>query len=426
MSVPKVPARILAIILVILVPFLSTAFGLTGFTAVTGPETSVIFGKTGGFMTGVCHPKPEYQTILDANIGWIRDDLPFPFDKNGEPSRVYLYHKAQLQEYAKSGIRVLAITPYPHDYIENGLDIRNEEDIRKIQDVARFYVNDLRDCVGAFQVTNEMGVDRFTKPYTIKEAAKFIGVQLQAMYPIRGNILIGYNFGGPGLYKLPFRMLRYNAFCDFVGLDLYFGCFENVIKTIGMFPAIMRTYHLVTRKPILLTEFGYIGYGEPKTAEEKAAILEKFGVHSEEEAAADINSFIEKLPETLQKDIERSCAGMTDKEKAKALFQGEYANHIYCELPKGFELIGYAHTPDGQAKFYADLIPRLRSLRFCIGAFIYMWHDSEQCYVCGQPDCPVETGWGLIDGNGMPKPAYYAVQQAFAKEPAFAARAAIL
>lgn len=415
MSVPKVPAKILAVILVIMVPFLSTVFGVTGITALTGAETTVIFGKTGGFMTGVCHPKPDYQSILDANIGWIREDLPFPFDENGELTRSYLYRKEQIREYAKKGIRVLAVTPYPNDFLEHGLDIRKEEDIRRIQEVARFFVNDLKGIVGAFQVTNEMGVDRFTKPFTMKEAAKFIGVQLQAMYPIRGNILVGYNFGGPGLYKLPFKMLRYNAFCDYVGLDLYFGCFDNVIKTIGMFPAIMRAFHLVTRKPILLTEFGYIGYGEPKTDAEKQAILEKYGVHSEAEAAEDINAFIANLPESLRKDIEKSCAGMSDDEKVKALFKGEYANHIYCELPKGFELIGYAHTPEGQAKFYSDLIPRLRRLPFCVGAFIYMWHDSQACYVCGQADCPVETGWGLIDGQGQPKPAYYAVQEAFAK-----------
>ncbi|MBR6361096.1 MAG: hypothetical protein IKS04_04810, partial [Clostridia bacterium] len=35
------------------------------------------------------------------------------------------------------------------------------------------------------------------------------------------------------------------------------------------------------------------------------------------------------------------------------------------------------------------------------------------CYVCGQEECPVETGWGLIDGKGKPKPAYYAVRDGF-------------
>ena len=52
---------------------------------------------------------------------------------------------------------------------------------------------------------------------------------------------------------------------------------------------------------------------------------------------------------------------------------------------------------------------------YCVGAVIYCWGDSESCYVCGQEECPVETGWGLVDNDGKPKPAYYAVQEAFAE-----------
>jgi hypothetical protein len=37
------------------------------------------------------------------------------------------------------------------------------------------------------------------------------------------------------------------------------------------------------------------------------------------------------------------------------------------------------------------------------------------CYVCGQADCPTETRWGLVDSNGDPKPAFYAVQAAYGK-----------
>ena len=414
MTFPTVPSKIIAVFLAILMPVLSALFGVTSFTAMTSAESTQFLQKTGGFMTGVCHPNTEYDRILDANIGWVREDLCFPFDENGEITRKYQYKKAEMQAYAEKGIRVLAITPYPNEYLKNGLDIREKEDVQRIQEIARFYVNDLKGIVSAFQITNEMGVDRFTKPFTIGEAAKFIGVQLHAMYPIRGNVVIGYNLGGPGTWKLPFRMLRYNSFCDYVGLDLYFGSFENVVKTINAYPAIMRLYHILTRKPILLTEFGYISYGEQKTAEEKQAILEQYGVSSEEEAAADIDAFIARLPESLRKDIEKTTQGMSDAEKVKLLFKGEYANHIYCELPDGYGLVGYAHNPQGQAKFYADLIPILRNLRFCVGAFIYMWNDSAQCYICGQADCPVETGWGIIDGEGQAKPSYYTVQKAFA------------
>ena len=79
-------------------------------------------------------------------------------------------------------------------------------------------------------------------------------------------------------------MRPYHKYTDYIGVDLYFGTFENVVKSMETYPAVMKMLHAVTGKPIILAEFGYIGCGEPKTPEEKAEILEKYGVHSEEEA----------------------------------------------------------------------------------------------------------------------------------------------
>ncbi|MBQ1996415.1 MAG: hypothetical protein II237_09505, partial [Clostridia bacterium] len=67
------------------------------------------------------------------------------------------------------------------------------------------------------------------------------------------------------------------------------------------------------------------------------------------------------------------------------------------------------------AKFYENLIPKIMAKDYCVGAVIYCWGDSDSCYVCGQKECPVETGWGLVDNDGNPKPAYYAVQKAFSE-----------
>ena len=44
-----------------------------------------------------------------------------------------------------------------------------------------------------------------------------------------------------------------------------------------------------------------------------------------------------------------------------------------------------------------------------------MFDDTSKCYVCGQTDCPVETKWGIVDCDLNPKPAYYAVKEAFAE-----------
>jgi hypothetical protein len=261
-----------------------------------------------------------------------------------------------------------------------------------------------------------MGVARFTSPLTIDEAARFIGIQLEAMAPVKGDIITGYNLGGEGILKLPFRMNRYKAYIDYVGADLYIGSFENLLKNIDLNFVILNLIRLATGKPILLTEFGYISYGEPKTEEEKNAILRQYGFENEAAARADVDTFISRLPERLRDEFTQLYGNRTEKEKGSLLFKGEYANHIYCELSAGTGLYGYPHTPEGQAKYYKKMLGRLQKIKWCAGAIVYMWNDTPACYVCGQANCPVETGWGLLDGEGNPKPAYYAVQEALASD----------
>lgn len=376
-------------------------------------EIVVATEKAGGYMKGICHADPDYDLLKDANIEWLRDDIPFPYSKDGSLSPSYISWKNEMQGYADQGMKVMAITPYPDDFIEYGLDPRVEENVEGIQDIARFYVEDLKGIVGAFQITNEMGIDRFTYPLTMDEAYEFIGMQLEAMYPIRGDILIGYNLASTYIATMPFAMKPWEKYCDYVGVDLYLGCFEDILKNINQFITILSFVRRVTGKPIILCEFGYIGLGEPKSEAEKTAILQSYGYNSEAEARANIDDFIKNLPPDLADEFDK-YAEDTPEYRAQQMFDGEYSNHLYRELPDGFGLYGYKHTPEGQADFFSYIIPKIRDLDYVIGSFIYCWHDSKDCYVCGQEDCPVETKWGLVDGNGNPKPAYYAVQKAFA------------
>ncbi len=402
---------ILGFLLALIVPFANIiSFPFTGMVSISSYQVQQ---QAGGFIKGVCHQTDDYDMLLGANIGYIREDVPFPFDENGNISYFYNLWKQEMQGYIDNGIKVFVVTPYPKEYIAMGMDIRNEEGIEKRRAVAEFFVKDLRGIASAYQITNEMGVDRFTSPLTIDEAALFIGEQLKAMAPLVEDELLGYNLGGPGFYTLSFKMLKYNKYCDYIGCDLYLGSFENVIKNIDTFFSVLNLVRAITQKPIIMTEFGYIGYGEPKTEDEKKEILRSYGFESEEDVRKDVNTFISRLPYDLREEFETLYSDRTDEEKFDLLFHDEYANHIYRELQEGTGLYGFPHTPEGQADFYAYMIPRLRALPWCIGAFIYMWHDSEHCYVCGQSDCPVETGWGIVDGQGNPKPAYYAVQKAF-------------
>ena len=411
MSFSPILAKILGFFLAVITPFLN--FFLTDLKGPFENEVEIAIEKTGGYIKGVCHAEPQYELLNEANIEWFRDDIPFPFIGDGEISPYYAAWKNEAQEYADNGIRIFGITPYPEDYIEYGLDPRLPENREAIQDIARFYMEDLRGIVGAFQITNEMGIDRFTYPLTMEEAYEFIGMQLEAMYPIRGDIIIGYNLAALSILDMPIKMKPYHQYCDYVGVDLYLGCFENVLKSADQYLVVLNYVRKITGKPIILCEFGYIGLGETKSEEERLAILESYGYSSEEEARADIDNFIKALPEELANEFDR-YADETPEYRADLMFTGEFRSHLYRELPDGFGLYDYPHTPEGQAEFFSYIIPKIRSLDYVIGSFIYMWDDTGSCYVCGQEDCPVETKWGLVDCDGNPKPAYYAVKEAYA------------
>lgn len=405
--------KAVGLLLAIITPLVTIL--VTDVTVPFDKEIETTIEKAGGFIKGVCHAEPDYELIKDANIGWFRDDIPFPYDKDGNLSPSYLSWKEYAKGYVEQGIKIFGVTPYPDDYIEYGLDPRDPASKEGIQDIARFYVEDLRGIVGAFQITNEMGVDRFTYPLEMEEARDFIGMQLEAMYPIKGDILVGYNLTAQSLfpYVLPIKMREYHQYCDYVGMDIYMGCFEPVLKNANQFVTVLKLIRLLTGKPVILCEFGYIGLGEPKSAAEKKAILEKYGYSSEEEARANIDDFINNLPEELRNEFDR-YADETPEYRANLMFDGEFSNHLYCELQDGFGLYGFPHTPEGQAEFFSYVIPKLRKLDCLAGAIVYCWSDSGDCYVCGQAECPVETKWGLVDCDGNPKPAYYAVKEAFA------------
>lgn len=366
-----------------------------------------------GFIRGVCHPNENFEQIRQANIEWIRVDIPYPFNADGSVSEGFTAFKAKVRRFADNGIKTMAVTPYPKSYIENSADIRTPEGEQKVREVSAFIAKELRGLVSALQITNEMGIPRFTIPLTMDEAAKFIGTVLEAVSPEKGDMIIGFNSAGPQA-DLYCRMKPYLRYCDYVGVDLYIGCFSNVVGYMWFYDALLRYLWAYTGKPVLFQEFGYIGAGAPKTKAEKKAILQLYGAKSEKDAKKNIAAFVSKLPDGMREHVEYVCSGNPDR-YFNFIFKSDFVNHFYRELPKHCRIPGYPHTPEGQARFFTRIIDKFYNTDYLCGTIVYCYSDSSSCYVCGQSDCPTETRWGLVDCNGNPKPSYYAVKEAFGK-----------
>jgi hypothetical protein len=342
-------------------------------------------------------------------------DTPFPWEADGEtPTRDWINFLEDLAARQEAGMKTMAVTPNPGTFIENGMDPRTPEGLAKAAAAAKFMVEDLKPYVGAVQFANELGIPRFMYPLTIEESAAFLIAQLEAAYPVKGGVLVGYNTAGPQL-DLNSILKPYMKYVDFYGLDIYLGCFFGFPSYLWVFDLAVEAMWSYLQTPIVLAEFGYLSGGAPKTRAEKDRLLqEQFGFANEDAIRADPEGFLVAL-EAYNPEMASYARVHGAGNLANFFFSLDFAPHMYREMNVDYFIPGIPHTPEGQAKFYADVIPRFAKYPFVIGEFVYEWSDADICYACWQEDCPIETCWGLIDRNGDPKPSLAAVKEAYGK-----------
>ncbi len=384
------------------------------------PDKNVeaLIENNGGFMYGICHPNEDYEKLSEAGLKWVRFDIPCPFDAKGYiegyERTEYKAFKERCKAYTERGFKVMAVTPYPRDYI-NSMGFNPIEDTEKTKKLAVYLYNDLKDITGAFQITNEMGLVGFMHPLTLEQAAEYIGIQLEAISEVKDESFpIGYNSAdliqvSRELHKL---MKPYLKYCDYVGIDLYTGV-QGKAKAKDYSKKVQKLYRM-TKKPIILEEFGFWSVGGQKSAEEKAEILGIYGYSTEAEAIGAGAEFISRLPSSFRNTLSLEHPG--EEENWASLVFSQYSSHFYGETsPDTIENI--PHTPEGQAQYFKSVMSELRKQKCLAGMIIYCCQDMEKCWVCGHEWCPFETKWGIFNIDGTPKPAYEAIKEFIAENP---------
>ncbi|NLJ66467.1 MAG: hypothetical protein GX340_04030 [Clostridiales bacterium] len=370
----------------------------------------IILAKTDRFITGVCHPRDNVDLIKKANIGWVRNDVPFPFKpgKFGELTPEYIAYRNRVNRYADAGLKTMCVTPYPRAFVEFGIDPATPEGLEVVERTLEWLARDLKAAgVGGYQITNELNVFHFRIPLTLEQAPAYIIAGIKGVHKGDPDAVLGYNSAGvgPDVQKMIEEIKPYHHMLDYMGVDSYRGTWSDG-EPDDIISEIDAAYNAVGL-PVLVQEFGFSSKGEIYTEEEALAYVRSAGFESFEEVYEDPEGFVERLPYHLAKRV------MESPREDWAENALGFIPHLLRKWPGGSKK--YRHTNEGQAAFYDEVLTKMLAHPHVCGAFVYSWSDPDVCFNCRYPNCPCETAWGITTPDEEPKPAYYVVQKHFAR-----------
>lgn len=365
-----------------------------------------LYGKTGGFIKGICHPNDDCELLKNAGFGWVRRDIPFPYDKSGKISKSYVEYKERCEMFARNGINCIIVTPYPSKFIEHGIDVTTPEGLKKASEICAFMAKDYKSIKTCWQVTNEMHVRHFRAPLNENQAKEFLIACINGMKKGNPEAAIGHNSLDDEWLGLCVEIEKATGGCDYIGADIYDGTWSD-----GGPDTYCEKIDKIAEKvgiPVILMEFGFASAGgiAEDIYKEADIYLKGLGFKDIKDATEHIDQLIKKLPARAAENASR-CAP-EDRIQCVAAF----IPHI---LKKWSGKGTIPHTEEGQAEFYAELLPKLFANPNLGGAVIYCLEDSDRCFLCGEPDCPCETAWGIIRNDGTCKPSYEAIKNIFTK-----------
>ena len=130
------------------------------------------------------------------------------------------------------------------------------------------------------------------------------------------------------------------------------------------------------------------------------------------------NGYIDETYEIAGKPIminEWGYSSLYSSPKTRDLELKEYYNQDVCRHKSWDRVWKKEHSREEQAEYILQCLEIFANHPAVIGNFFFRWSDTETCWQCGEPECPAECAWGLVDVTQKPKPAYYAYQEGVSK-----------
>ncbi len=328
------------------------------------------------FMLGVAARLPELTErdlflMKEAGIGWLRcGDVHFDaeaFHKGELQGPAFQAAKKRAEHFRAEGFQIMGLTPTPRDLGQRIGAQGSPEYFDNYRRICAFIAEEFRDSIGWWQVGNELDIWIFRETLSLEQSAYFLqqgilGVKEGApdckvginitLFPSLPGEVDGNTEAHEGVVLAEAIYGDPDVPVDYAGLDSYPGTWRRGGPE--SWDEYLEGFYALTRKPIVVQEFGYSGAGEM----------------------------------------------MTPAEAASGIYP--------CEAKKWRFGWGGGHSPETQSEYIQEAFKIFASKPYVLGATYYNWRDALKCWQCLEPDCPAETAWGLLDREGNPKVSYRA------------------
>lgn len=321
---------------------------------------------------------PDFSLMRDLGVKWVRLGLGFPYgEKRGEYSEEFLRSLEEVKRYKKEGFEILGGSAGPGSMrydekskktiwvpgVPEWMGNHDSEEFYKFleegcEDAARL----TKDIIGMWQIANEPDIDIFRGPWSDVQNVRFLLTAARGVK--RGNpaAKVGINLGFITDYS---RWLLKELYTvedtpfDYLGIDGYFGSWQPGGPE--SWTAYIDEVHEITGKPIIINEWGYSSLGS--------------------------------APKLYDLELK------------------EHYNQDVCKNKAWDKVWKKEHSKEEQAEYVKECLKIFGAHPAVIGNFFFRWSDTETCWQCGEPDCPAECAWGIVDPQQRPKPAFYALKE---------------
>ena len=324
-------------------------------------------------------PNLDFILMQQAGIQALRHGFGFPFAEDGRtPDDEFQARMRQAQWFKDGGFDLMGGTFGPGSY-------RYDEKthttlwVPSVPSWAGGYMDDSfydyaesageylgRTCAHLctyWQVANEPDIDIFHGDMTREQNVRFLVAVARGLRRGNPQAQPGINLGFMNEYAEWLLGELYR--CDdspfaYIGIDGYMGSWQEGGPDDWKW--YIEKAHALTGKPVIINEWGY-------------STLQR-GPNPD--------------PESRRRYNQNVC-----RDKAWVYqWQGE-------------------HTPEAQAEYIRQCMKIFAENPHVIGEFFFRWCDTETCWQCGDPLCPAECAWGIVDTEGNPKPGYWALKESY-------------